>query len=328
MALDKTQLLRHIFIDKKIREGMQSQKLANCSTMAKEYEVSPKSILRDIDFLRNQRDAPIAYDSRKKGYYYTEENYSIPAISINESDLFAICIAEKALTQYENTPIYKKLVSVFQKIEQSLPEKISITPAWIDTRLSVIQERQTRIDPAVWETVAKALKDNRTLHIHYLKPGRKGPTARDIDPYHVVSFKGEWYLIGHCHLRKKVLTFAISRIKNAKTLRKKFTAEKEFDFEKFSSDQFGIFRGEGNYTVAIEFSSEHAPYVLERKWGPSQAVKKKADGNVVLSFQCSHLYEVKRWILSWGKGVRVLSPEELKNDIRAELKTMTEAHNM
>ena len=64
---DKTQLLRLVFIDKKIREGMRFGNYANCSSMADEYEVSTKSIMRDIDYLKNQCDAPIEYDPSKKG---------------------------------------------------------------------------------------------------------------------------------------------------------------------------------------------------------------------------------------------------------------------
>ena len=111
---DKTQLLRLIFIDKKIREGMRSGIYENCHSMAKEYEVSSKSILRDIDYLKHQCEAPIEYDSSKKGYFYTEENFKMPAININASDLFAICIAEKVLKQHQDTPVYQKLFSVFK----------------------------------------------------------------------------------------------------------------------------------------------------------------------------------------------------------------------
>ena len=82
---DKTQLLRLVFIDRKIREGMRSGIYANCSSMAKEYEVSSKSIMRDIDYLKNQRDAPIEYDPQKRGYYYTEDNFKLPAATDADS---------------------------------------------------------------------------------------------------------------------------------------------------------------------------------------------------------------------------------------------------
>src|SRR3990167_178078 len=180
MAKDKTQLLRLLFIDRKIREGMRTGIVANCSSMAAEYEVSAKSILRDIDYLRSQRDAPIAYDATARGYYYTEENYALPAISLNESDLFAIRIAEKALRQHEDTPIYRTLQKVFRKIEDSLPEKVSVHPAWVEDKLSVIPERQTKLAPEIWETVSSGLSKNRTLAISYRKPGGRESTERRV----------------------------------------------------------------------------------------------------------------------------------------------------
>ena len=319
MAKDKTQLLRLLFIDRKIREGMKSGIMANCSSMAAEYEVSAKSILRDIDYLKSQRDAPIAYDATARGYYYTEENYALPAISLNESDLFAICIAEKALRLHEDTPIYRKLQKVFRKIEESLPEKVSIHPEWVEDKLSVIPERQTRLEPAVWEAVSTGLSKNQTLAISYRKPGGQESTERRVDPYHVVRYQGEWYLIGHCHRRDGIVTFAMSRIETALLLETRFAVPDDFDHTRYSGTQFGIFSGEREVLVKARFSREHAPYVLEREWHPRQTVDQKKDGSVVLAFPARHLYEVRRWILSWGSGVQALAPKELVDAVQQEL---------
>lgn len=128
----KPQYRRLLFIDRKIREG----RYPNCRTLAKEWEVSIKTMQRDISYLKWELEAPIEYDSVKHGHYYTEANYRVPAISISESDLFAICIAEKALQQYKETPVYPKLASVFAKIQESLPQKVSVYPSWVDSRIS------------------------------------------------------------------------------------------------------------------------------------------------------------------------------------------------
>lgn len=319
MAKDKTQLLRLLFIDRKIREGMRTGIMANCSSMAAEYEVSAKSILRDIDYLRSQRDAPIAYDAAVRGYYYTEENYALPAISLNESDLFAICIAEKALRLHEDTPIYRKLQKVFRKIEESLPEKVSIHPAWVEDKLTVIPERQTRLEPEIWEAVSSGLSKNRTLAISYRKPGGQESTARRVDPYHLVRYQGEWYLVAHCHKREAIVTFAMSRIETAQLLEKMFAVPEDFDHTRYGGSPFGIFSGEREVLVKIWFAREHVPYVLEREWHPQQTVVRKKDGSAVLGFPARHLYEVRRWILSWGSGARALAPKELVEAVHQEL---------
>ncbi len=319
MAKNKTQLQRLVFIDQQIRKGMISGSLVNCSTLAADYEVSTKTIMRDIGYLKYQRDAPIAYDEVAHGYYYTEENYKLPAISLNESDLFAICIARKALRQHENTPVYEKLLSVFDKIDRCLPEKISVSPAWVDDFFTVVPDRQTNFDPAIWETVSHALHKSVSLHITYRKPGDKAAAVRVVDPYHAMSYQGEWYMIGYCHKRRQILTFALSRIRQAIT-GKPFAVQQDFDAGEFVKNRFGVFGGDKEYLVKIRFAKRHAPYVEEREWHYSQKIKKNKDGSLVLSMRVTHLFEIKRWVLSWGSGVRAMQPAVLVREIADELR--------
>jgi len=326
MTGNRGQLQRLIFIDRMIREGMQSGKLANCATIAAAYEVSTKSIMRDIDYLKNQGGAPIEYVRRYHGFRYTEESYQLPALQISESDLFALSLARKTMRQYENTPIYQKLVTVFKKIEESLPERVSVDPAWVDERMSVVPESRTAIAPAVWENVAEGLRQCRRLEIHYLKPGTDTAEIRLVDPYHSVSFQGEWYLIGHCHRRRELRTFAISRIRAVRPTTATFTIPADFSAEQFSGRQFGIFRGAGDYRVELLFSPQNRPYVEEREWHREQQVDRGKDGTLKLSFTTTHLFEVQRWVLSWGSGVKVLAPPELAGNVREELRKALQAY--
>lgn len=327
MARNKAQLQRLIFIDQAIRAGMRSGQPTNCSTMAAEYEVSYKSIMRDLDYLKNQCDAPIAYDPQRHSFFYTEENYRLPALTISESDLFAISLARKVLRQYENTPLYLKLSRIFRKIEGSLPEHVSVDPAWVDERMSVFPESRTAINPAVWDTVTATLRRGRRLEMHYLKPGAEMPAARPVDPYHTVCFQGEWYLIGFCHLRREIRTFALSRIQSARALEILFAIPDDFSLEKFAGHHFGIFRGDRDYQVRILFSPRHRPYVEEREWHRGQLLEPQTDGSLLLAFTSNHLFEVKKWVLSWGSGARVLAPAELVEDLRQELQKALQAYN-
>ncbi len=320
MARNKTALLRLLFIDKKIREGMSSGVLANSGSMAAEYEVSNKSILRDIDYLRHQRDAPIAYDSSRRGYYYSEEQYQLPAMDLNESDLFAICIAEKTLLQHENSPVYQRLKSVFDKIEASLPTSVTVQPDWLAENLSVVPEHQTRIDPAVWSTITQGLRQHLSLQILYQRPGDREPAARCFDPYHIVRSQGEWYLVGHCHLRAALRTFAVSRIHSAVPMADAFTIPDDFTPEAYRGGRFGIFGSDRDYRVRIRFARDHAPYLLERQWHPEQEIHKHADGEIELTFPATNLHTVRQWVLSWGGGVQVLEPDLLVMAVKDELR--------
>lgn len=326
MLGNKGQLQRLLAIDRMIREGMKSGRLANCATMAAAYEVSAKTIMRDLDYLKNQGGAPLEYVRDRHGFSYTEENYRLPAMQISESDLFAISLAHKTLRQYENTPLYQKLARVFKKIEESLPERVSVDPSWVDERMSVLPESRSAITPAVWENVAEGLRRSLRLEIHYLKPGAETAELRRVDPYHTVSFQGEWYLIGHCHRRREIRTFALSRIRGTRTTGKTFTIPADFSFAQFSGHQFGIFQGDRDYLVQLLFSPQHRPYVEEREWYREQRLERREDGTLLLTFTTTHLFEVQRWVLSWGGGVKALAPPELVANLCKELRKALQAY--
>ena len=311
----KPQHSRLLFIDKKIRD----RAFPNCASLAKEWEVSGKTIQRDLDYMRDMLDAPMAYDAQKRGYYYTEESFHLPAIALNDSDLFAVFLAGKVLKQYENTPIYARLTSLFAKIAESLPDRITIDPAQLNDRFSFFSSPYSMIAPQVWETVFTGLRSFRSLQISYAKPGADEITPRTIDPYHVVSFQGEWYAIAFCHSRRDIRTFALSRIQQAQLTDHVFAVPADFDFQRTTRDRFGVQWSNRKYAVKIWFSPLAAPYIQERQWQEGQEIFENSDASIVMSFTASHLLELKRWVLSWGGMARVLAPPELADDIQKEL---------
>lgn len=312
----KPQFTRWLYIDEKIRSGC----FPNCSSMAEEYEVDRRTIHRDIDYLKHQLGAPIEYDASKKGYYYTENDFRLPAISIKESELFALYIAEKVLQQYENTPLHETMARIFGKIARCLPDEITLDPNILSGRFSSYPEPAPHIAPEIWTKVFESLRYGRVLHMEYSTPGSTGCVGRRVRPYHVVSYRGEWYLIGHCDHAKAERIFAFSRISSAGLGYETYTIPDEFDFQVYMKNSFGIFHSDESYQVRIEFSPSQAPYVQEREWHETQKLEGRDDGSLVLSFTTNNLYTVKRWVLSYGPGAKVLGPQELVYMVRQDLK--------
>ena len=321
MAKYKPQHTRLLFIDRKIRE----KRFPNRNTLAEEWETSAKTIQRDLDYLRYELDAPLEYSAKHRGYFYTEEQYQLPAINIRESDLFAIYLADKLLGQYEGTPIYDSLRSVFSKIEDSLPEKVATRPGNDQSLFTVFPPFATIILPEVFATVLDCLRTSTRLEIEYGSPGN-APAWRRIDPYHGVRFEGDWYVVGYCHLRGAIRTFSLARIATARKLQERFVVPGDFDFSKLSASQFGIHWGEDEVEVKIGFARPAAAYVRERIWHPSQAIVDNADGSLVLSLTVNHLLELQRWILSWGAMAQVLEPPSLVEEVRNTVQSLAERY--
>ena len=102
----------------------------------------------------------------------------------------------------------------------------------------------------------------------------------------------------------------------------------EFDPEEYFSNRFGRYVGKPGvvHNVAIRFTKSAVPWMLERRWHPKQKVKKHRDGGITLSFPAPALYEVKRWVLSWGAEAEVLRPKELRDEVVSEARGLVRSH--
>ena len=308
----------------RIHQALQAGKYPNASSLGRAIEVAPKTIHRDIEFMRDRLNLPIEFDGSRKGYFYTSEVNAFPTMQITEGELFALVVAEKALQQYRGTSFEKPLLSALRKMEESLPDTISLNLAEIEQTISFRTRAEPILDLKIFDVLARAVSGRQQLEIHYRKPGQTATEARQVDPYHLANINGEWFLFAFDHARKDIRTFAPGRIKSAKPTGKTFERTEKFSLEKRLRDSFGVHSGEGKYEVVLHFSSRAADYVREKKWHGSQKLSELKEGGVELKLSLSSLSEIERWVLSWGGEAKVITPPELAESVRAAARKMLE----
>src|SRR6478736_151383 len=169
----------------RIHQSLQSGKFPNATTLAQELEVSTKSIQRDLDFMRDRLELPIEYHPKSFGYHYTGEVTSFPTMHITEGELVALVIAEKALEQYRGTQFEKPLLSAIRKIEQSLPDTISLNLADIEQTISFRTRAEPILDLEIFNVLAHATAHRQQLKLTYRNPGSKRAEPRLVDPCHL-----------------------------------------------------------------------------------------------------------------------------------------------
>lgn len=59
----------------------------NAQRLAERFKISHRQAQRDLDYLRRELGAPIAYDNSRKGFYYTE-SFSLPLLITSDNDEF------------------------------------------------------------------------------------------------------------------------------------------------------------------------------------------------------------------------------------------------
>ena len=288
----------------------------NATTLAHQLEVCTKSIQRDLEFMRDRLELPIQYDGSRFGFFYTEPVKAFPTLQITEGELFALVVAERALQQYRGTSFEKPLLSALQKMEQSLPDTISLSLTDVEQTISFRTSSEPILDLGIFDTLAKATTTRRQLELTYRKPGQKHAEQRIVDPYHLANINGEWFLFAFDHLRNDLRTFAPTRIKAIRATGKTFERRKRFSLEERLRGSFGVQSGQGVFDVVIRFHERVADYIREKKWHESQRLRELKAGGVELRLQLSSLAEVGRWVLSWGGDAVVVRPAELAQAVR------------
>lgn len=301
----------------RIHRTIQSRKYPNATSLAAELEVSTKSIHRDLEFMRDRLQLPLEFDSSRNGYAYTQEVDAFPTMQITEGEIFALVVAEKALQQYRGTSFEKPLVSAIRKMEQALPDTISISLNDVEQSISFRTSAEPIVDLGIFDTLTRATASRRQLEIVYRKPGQKEPENRLVEPYHIANINGEWFLFAFDHLRKDIRTFVPARIKEVRETGKTFNRTEKFSLESRLRDSFGVHSGRGHFEVVIRFDEKVADYIREKKWHDSQDIREFKGGGVEIRLQLSSLGEVERWVLSWGGSAKVIKPVELALSVRA-----------
>ena len=308
----------------KIHDELRRGALTNCTKLMNTLEVSRKTIVRDIAFMRDRLELPIEFDARIQAYRYTQPVTSFPTVNVTEGELLALLVAQRALQQYRGTPFHRQLEIAFEKLARGLRDQISFSPADELSAVSFKNIGLGKTDLAVFNALSRAVLRQEEIAFNYRKPEDSKKSPRRVRPYHLANRENSWYLIGFDLQREALRTFALPRIAEVVVSKQTFVRPVQFSPEKFFANALGVVGGTGDYRVVIRFEAAVAERVREREWHESQEMRELPGGRLELRLRLGALNEVEQWILSWGAAAEVRAPAELRSRIRRIVTTLAE----
>lgn len=202
MKIDRLVSIIMVLLDKK-RIGAQE--------LADMFEVSPRTIYRDIDSI-NMAGIPIRSISGVGGGFEIMQNYKIDKNVFSSADLSAILMGLSSLSDMIRG---NELINALAKVKTFIPAdkaneiELKASQICIDLR-SWVGAPNTQ---AYLERIKTALQEHRLISFEYVaQHGKK--TLRMAEPYQLVLKSGHWYFYGYCHVRKDFRLFRLSRISN------------------------------------------------------------------------------------------------------------------
>jgi predicted DNA-binding transcriptional regulator YafY len=310
-------------IHHEIKEGRHP----NTSTLAAELGVSTKTVQRDIDYLRDELDAPIEFRRDENGYAYSRDDYVLPFLPVDGADLFSIGVASQVLALLGGTPLARTLRSCYERLARLMPPAVRLRPEVVREKLTLRAAASRPVAEETWHAVADALQKGVSLSIRYRHPGAGPDDPRVIRPYAFVLAGRDWMVLAEDQREGQIKNFYLARIESARLTGERYAIPKDFDTVAFFRNTFGLFVGKGRgFRFRVRFSPAVADEIREMVWHPQQKIEREPGGGAVLELPAESLREARRFILAYGRQATVLSPPELVEDMRQEISAMGDAY--
>jgi predicted DNA-binding transcriptional regulator YafY len=218
------------------------------------------------------------------------------------------------------TPFQRDLTLAFARLEKMLSPRMRQFLDRLPQVLAAKPGPRARGAAASPDTVGRLLEATlhyRVAHMRYHSVSSGRMKDYLIHPYRLALAQGGLYLVAYVPEYQDVRTFAVDRIASVSLDKQTFTPTRAIPDDVFGNS-LGVNTGPPSH-VEIAFDTRVTPYIRSRVWHPSQTLRDTPDGGVVLTLEVCNDMALRSWILGWGASARVLAPDALAADIRADL---------
>ncbi|AYH45833.1 YafY family protein [Azoarcus sp. DN11] len=316
----------------RIRKFLDERRSVSRRMLLETLEVSPATLKRDIAFLRNVMNIPIAWAPELGGYRLDPRltsgaQYELPGLWFSDKEIHALLTMQHLLANLDPggllAPHVQPLVARLNKLLGATDHPADE----IRRRVLIVGIGKRSLKLAHFENIGSALLRRKRLAIRYYARGRDAETAREISPQRLVHYRENWYLDAWCHLRGALRNFAVDSIRQVELLD---TVAKDIPNQTLDTvlgPGYGIFAGNELRWARLRFSAERARWVATEHWHPQQRGAFEADGSYVLEVPYADHRELMMDVLKHGTHCEVLGPEGLRRVVAAEVAGMAKIYD-
>lgn len=263
--------------------------------LAKRFNVSRRTILRDIDTLC-LAGIPIVTLRGGDGGISIIEGYKINKNVLTAEELQTLVIGLKSVDSVSKQSNFENLMT-----------KLAPSDAMISLSDSIVIDLSSHYKDSLSEKIAlfkKAIVEHKTVKFDYYYA--KGETPREIEPYFIEFRWNAWYIFGWCRLREDFRRFKLNRLWNYKITEDDFTPRSVPQEKANAEDAFPEL-----YHVKVLFDRS-VRFRLIETYGMN--CYEETDNGLLLSLDFTNKDFIYGWILGFGDKAKVIEPEEARSE--------------
>jgi len=285
-------------------------------SLMERFGISKRSVFRYLEII-NFID-PIEFDQGRNGYVFSHGD-RIKRLALNEKELLILLAAGEAVSHLGGS-LGENFRSLVGRMTAASTAK-GTPPIMVKIPEAVGSEHVKEY----FTLLTTCASEKRCVDMTYKARNAGKPSSRTVDPYGLVFYEGIWIVIGYCHAKKAIRSFALDRIVDLKERWRYFTPMDGFDLKEYLSHSWGIV-DDKEVSLRVRFASEIADYILRKIWHPSEKKTVLPDGSVECTYTVAGTIEIKQWIYSWLPHAEVLEPAWLREQVRKELLQAARTH--
>jgi len=288
---------------------LQSKRIVKASEIAERFEISLRTVYRDIRALEAS-GVPIGAEAGVG--YFLMENYKLPPVMFTKEEASALLFGEKLVEKMSDKQMKAEFCSALTKIKAILNPEEKDRLEKLHNQISVLNYTSSNenFNRLFLSEIQQAMVSKQVLEIDYQAGYGAPATKRVVEPIGLCNYSRRWHLFAWCRLRSEYRDFRLDRILNLRLSQETFKGKQHISMDEFIR-QMNVISDRANISMVMK--TERIKFIDESKYWYGFTDEEKIDDQTSrLRFANSELRGFATWIISSGSYAKVEEPIELK----------------
>ncbi len=303
---------------------LQSKKVVTAQEVADRFEISLRTVYRDIRALE-EAGIPIGAEAGKG--YFILDGYHLPPVMFTQDEANALVLGSKLIGGQTDESVKKNFGEAMYKIKSVLKvtEKEELERLESQIQVTSIPTPESDDFPNNFlANIQTALVSSNVLRFKYFSNYTGDFNIRDVEPIGLVFYGNHWHLLAYCRMRKAPRDFRVDRLVKLEVLEEKFDPSVRPAFQDFILD---IMRGTELEEVGLKVRKDIARLLGEMKYQQGFVSQTEEGEYLIMKFLTPTLEYFSRWLMSLGDAATVIYPETLNDLMRRNVQELNDHYS-